>query len=46
MKVRYSMSLADTFLCATAKNIDATIVTKDGEIADAEKNEPLSVLWI
>jgi predicted nucleic acid-binding protein len=46
MKARYSMSLADTFLCATAKNISATIVTKDGEIAEAEQAEPLSVLWI
>jgi predicted nucleic acid-binding protein len=46
MKVRYSMSFADTFLCATAKSINATIVTKDSEIADAEKAEPFSVFWI
>jgi predicted nucleic acid-binding protein len=46
MKTHYNMSLADTFLCATAKSLSATIVTKDGEIAEAEKTEPLSVFWI
>jgi predicted nucleic acid-binding protein len=45
-KARYSMSLADAFLCATAKNIAAVIVTKDKEIKPAEKDEELSVLWI
>ena len=45
-KARYSMSLADAFLCATAKNLAAVIVTKDKEIKPAEKGESLSVLWI
>lgn len=45
-KVSYSMSLADTFLCATAKSLSATIVTKDSEIETAEQPERLSVLWI
>jgi predicted nucleic acid-binding protein len=45
-KARYSMSLADAFLCATAKSLDAVIVTKDKEIKPAEKTESLSVLWI
>ncbi|MDR3283861.1 MAG: type II toxin-antitoxin system VapC family toxin [Treponema sp.] len=45
-KTRYSMSLADAFLCATAKNLAATLVTKDGEIRPAEQREKLSVFWI
>jgi predicted nucleic acid-binding protein len=45
-KVSYSMSLADTFLCATAKSLSAAIVTKDSEIEPAEQAEGLSVLWI
>ena len=45
-KSRYSMSLADAFLCATAKSLDAVIVTKDKEIKPAEEAESLSVLWI
>jgi predicted nucleic acid-binding protein len=45
-KARYSMSLADAFLCGTAKSLSATIVTKDHEIEAAERGEALSVLWI
>ena len=45
-KARYPMSLADAFLCGTAKSIAATIVTRDPEIKLAEKSEALSVLWI
>jgi len=45
-KARYSMSLADAFLCATAKSLSAVIVTKDKEIKPAEKDGHLSVLWI
>jgi len=45
-KARYSISLADAFLCATAKSLSATIVTKDGEIKPVEQAENLSVLWI
>jgi predicted nucleic acid-binding protein len=42
----YPLSLADAFLCATAKSLSATIVTKDSEIAGPEEEERLSVLWI
>jgi predicted nucleic acid-binding protein len=42
----YAMSLADAFLCATAKSLSAVIVTKDGEIKPAEQAEALSVLWL
>jgi predicted nucleic acid-binding protein len=45
-KTSYSMSLADAFLCATAKNLDAVIVTKDKEIKSAEEDGSLSVLWL
>jgi predicted nucleic acid-binding protein len=45
-KAGYSMSLADAFLCATAKSLSATIVTKDSEIKPVEQKENLSVLWI
>jgi predicted nucleic acid-binding protein len=45
-KVNYAMSFADTFLCATAKSLSATIVTKDSEIKAAEQPERLSILWI
>jgi PIN domain nuclease of toxin-antitoxin system len=45
-KARYSMFLADAFLCATAKSLSAVIVTKDKEIKPAEKDGHLSVLWI
>jgi predicted nucleic acid-binding protein len=45
-KGTYSISLADAFLCATAKSLAATIVTKDREIAAVEIPESLSVLWI
>jgi hypothetical protein len=40
------MSLADAFLCGTAKSLSATIVTKDGEIAVPEEDENLPVIWI
>jgi predicted nucleic acid-binding protein len=45
-KTGYSMSLADAFLCATAKSLSAAIVTRDGEIRPVEQQEKLSVLWI
>ena len=45
-KAHYSMSLADAFLCATAKSLAAVIVTKDKKIKPAEEAESLSVLWI
>jgi predicted nucleic acid-binding protein len=40
------LSLADAFLCATAKSLSATIVTKDSEIAGPEAEEGLPVFWI
>jgi predicted nucleic acid-binding protein len=42
----YSLSLADAFLCGTAKSLSAAIVTKDGEIAVPEEDENLPVIWI
>jgi predicted nucleic acid-binding protein len=45
-KARYSMSLADAFLCATAKSLAAVIVTRDKKIKPVEKAESLSVRWI
>jgi predicted nucleic acid-binding protein len=45
-KANYSLSFADCFLCATAKSLTATIVTKDSEIRAVERAENLSVLWI
>ena len=45
-KARYPMSLADAFLCATAKCFSATIVTKDKEIKPVEESESLPILWI
>ena len=45
-KARYPISLADAFLCGTAKSITATIVTKDPEIKLVEKAESLSILWL
>jgi predicted nucleic acid-binding protein len=45
-KAHYPMSLADAFLCGTAKSIAATIVTRDPEIKLVEKAESLPVLWI
>ena len=45
-KARYAISLADAFLCATAKSLDAVIVTKDPEIKPVEEAESFPVLWI
>ena len=45
-KATYSISLADAFLCATAKSLAATIITKDDEIKPVEEKESLPVLWI
>ena len=45
-KACYPMSLADAFLCATAKSYSAVAVTKDTEIEAAEQAEDISVLWI
>jgi len=40
------MSLGDTFAAATAKNLDATLVTKDGEMKEAEKAGEFPILWL
>jgi predicted nucleic acid-binding protein len=40
IKGGYSMSLADAFLCATAKNLNAVIVTKDHEGGPDPRNAP------
>ena len=45
-KTSYSMSLADSILCATAKNLAATIVTKDDELKAPEQAGEISVLWL
>jgi len=45
-KTCYSMSLADSIVCATAKILGATLVTKDKEIKPAEEAGEFSVLWL
>ena len=45
-KACYPMSLADAFLCATAKSYSAAALTKDTDIEAAEQAEGISVLWI
>ena len=45
-KTSYSMSLADSIACATAKSLSATLVTKDEEMKAAEEAGEFSVLWL
>jgi len=45
-KTFYSMSLADSIAAATARNISATLVTKDGEMREAEEAGEFLALWI
>jgi predicted nucleic acid-binding protein len=47
-KATFSMSLADAFLCAQAKDLSAVIVTKDDEIKAAEQAgaSALAVFWL
>ena len=45
-KTSFSMSLADAIVCATAKNLGATLVTKDDEIKAVEEAGEFSVLWL
>ena len=45
-KTFYSMSLADSIACATAKSLGATFVTKDTEIEPVEEAGELPVLWL
>jgi len=45
-KTSYSMSLADAIAAGTAKNLAATLVTKDMELKPAEQAGEFSVLWL
>ena len=45
-KTSYSMSLADSILCATVKSLEATIVTKDEELKAPEQAGEFTVLWL
>ena len=45
-KTFYSMSLADSIAAATARDISATLVTKDGEMREAEEAGEFLALWI
>jgi len=45
-KTSYSMSLGDTFAAATAKNLAATLVTRDKEMKAPEEAGEFSVLWL
>ncbi|MCL2808600.1 MAG: type II toxin-antitoxin system VapC family toxin [Treponema sp.] len=45
-KTSYSMSLADTFAVATARNLNAFLVTKDDEMKDVEEAGELKILWL
>jgi predicted nucleic acid-binding protein len=45
-KAFYSVSLADSYACATAWWTRSTLVTKDREIEAVEGKEKISVLWI
>jgi predicted nucleic acid-binding protein len=44
-KVAYDMSLADTFICASASLLSATLVTSDGELEPVETAEPITFFW-
>jgi predicted nucleic acid-binding protein len=45
-KTLYSMSLADAFAAATTKMLDATLITKDNEMKEAEEAGEFPVLWL
>ena len=45
-KTSYSMSLADSIACASAKIFDATLVTKDDEIKAVGAAREFSVMWL
>jgi predicted nucleic acid-binding protein len=44
-KAAYDMSLADTFVCAAASLLSATVVTADGELKPVEVAEPVAFFW-
>jgi len=45
-KTSYSMSLADSIAAATARTLDAILVTKDNEMKSAEEVGEFAVLWL
>ena len=45
-KTSYFISLADAIAAATAKNINAVLVTKDKELKTPEEAGEFSVLWL
>ena len=45
-KTAYSMSLADAFAAAVAKNNSATLVTKDDEFKKVEEAGEFPILWL
>jgi predicted nucleic acid-binding protein len=44
-KSTYKISLADSFVLATGKRSDATIITADHEFDEAEQIEDIQFLW-
>jgi predicted nucleic acid-binding protein len=44
-KVAYDMSLADTFICASASLLSALLVTSDGELKPVDAAEPVTFFW-
>jgi predicted nucleic acid-binding protein len=46
LKTRYSLSLADTIVCAAAYSLSAVLVTADHhELAPVEKGENITFFW-
>ena len=45
-KTSYSMSFADAFAAASAKNLGAVMVTKDSEMKEAEEAGEFPILWL
>jgi predicted nucleic acid-binding protein len=47
LKGIYSISLADSYACATALSFDATLVTSDHhELEEVEQQESIPFLWL
>jgi predicted nucleic acid-binding protein len=47
LKGVYRISLADSYVCATALSFNATLVTSDHhELEPVEQHEPISFLWL
>ena len=45
-KTSYSISLADSIACATARSLAAILVTKDNEFKAPEQAGEFSVMWL